>query len=933
MNKTISLLIIASILLIPSVTFAEVPEPFREFVTHGEFNEISNAFERVALVFSDSNFEHFITVFFLASVFAWLAVAIVGFRMVGAVPQMVLMQSGIYILFGVLMYMVFIQPKTEIAVYDSTTNQHMIIADVPDGIALIAGTQNMINEALVDMIWTSSDPDSYLANAGGDIYNILGHVFDEKKFIPSIDDSSAQLLNRSIQKYWVDCSVYAINGPTGGFDLNTLHDGSVTVIDVLSALQNDAQQTRTYIGGDSSGQRATCTEAFNLIELELNSLTESGSGMKFWEERCGAAGYYDQASATGTPAVEVCKNKTIDFLATQVSALSDSMNLVRQYVVASALQGYIKKSDIISHANYKIMTGATGEAASASNWVPVIKGVVFAAYLGLMPFLLMLLPTMLSFRVILFIVGLFVFILCWGVCDAILHSNAMDRSIAMMRVIFDGANNLSLLDIWLMCDESMKSLVLFGKLRWSSMMLAAVVSAVIAKFAGVAIAHFAGQMNFSGLSSQASNEIYDPDQRSSDLRSLPQAAPTEAVHNQYGATAMARKYMMDQESGIVSASKINEYAGGGGKAVEQMSDIQQMKHRLGTGDLEGYQRLVKEMLHKPEDISFGNTYTTGLRTIGATRSAVDLGSNAYAYGAAMNSDVQNLQAQKTFLANDIASHGYDFGYAEQQAGQILANRGGRIIDEYGGETKVNPRLQNSFNASGPVTIRPTTAEQKENVANFLNSARDSHLSGKDIPDTLSMNMAYNDGKLSIPDVSGVEGFNTTSYHDSGTDVYGNGVRFESGAMIDALDHHDFVGSDFDIVGHKDAAIAEFTRSVSTMYNEDQRSMIDNQTGINVGLGVNAGVSGSLKTGYNMSKANVISENQISAHMHESLSNTTDNIEAQRVMQESYDYYKNYMGRTTDQISVRNLEDGLQTVKDSISSTLNGNSSSDSSTND
>lgn len=921
MSKVKILLVFATVFLIPSIASADIPDAFREFVTHGEFNEISNAFERVALVFSDSGFERFMTVFFLAGVFVWLAMAVVGFRMFNAVPQIVLMQSAVYIMAGVLIYIAFIQPKTEIAVYDSTTNQHMIVADMPQGVALIAGAQSLINEAIIDMIWTSSEPDSYLANAGGDIFNILTHAFDKKRFIPSVDDSSVQLLNKSIQEYWVDCSVYAINGPTGGFDLNVLHDGSMSTVDILGELQNGAQYTTTYLDSASFGKRATCTEAFGFIESELNNLTESGTGEKFWQERCGAAGYYDQLNATGTPAVDVCKNKTIDFLATQVPGLSESMALVRQYIVSSALQGYIKKNDIISHANYKIMTAATGEAASASNWVPVIKGVVFAVYIGLIPFLLLLLPTMLCLRVLQFLLGIFVFMICWSVCDSILHSYAMDRSIAMLRDIFDGANNLSLLDIWLMRDESMRALVLFGKMRWTSMMLAAVVSAVIAKYGGVALAHFAGQMNFSGLSSQASNEIYDPESRAHDLQTLPKSMPTEAVHNKYGASAMARDFMLNQEASILTANKISEYAGDKG-AANQMADIGMMQHRGSVGDVAGREKVENETGWRPEDVAAGKSYVNGLGTIGGARAATDLGPDQYIQSARLNSDIQAMHSVKTSLANRIANDSFS-GFEQYQAmtEQAMINRGG-VVEVEGSVSNHNPVLESAFNSSGPVTIRPITDEQKENVARFLNSASDSHVNASEVADTTTMNLGYHDGKLAVTDATGVEGFHATTYHGNSNQVYGDGVQFEPGSIMDALDKGTFVNNHaFDVKNNPAVFATAAYEATSRFLTEAQISntTISGSAQVKVGTpgsGV-IGSSASISSGVAGNRTGSINENETYMQYLDAINKSESSYDGRMAMQEIYNNKIDYAHESANMPSQEDVSQYFKDVRSKI----------------
>ena len=84
--------------------------------------------------------------------------------------------------------------------------------------------------------------------------------------------------------------------------------------------------------------------------------------------------------------------------------------------------------------------------------MPILKGAVFTTYIGLTPFLFMLIPTLAFPRVIQFILGIFVFMTSWDICDAVLHSYSMDMAIATFREILN--NGISLKTLWMLEGES-----------------------------------------------------------------------------------------------------------------------------------------------------------------------------------------------------------------------------------------------------------------------------------------------------------------------------------------------------------------------------------------------------------------------------------------------------------------------------------------------
>ena len=89
--------------------------------------------------------------------------------------------------------------------------------------------------------------------------------------------------------------------------------------------------------------------------------------------------------------------------------------------------------------------------------------------------------------------GFFVFLTIWGIVDAIIHSAAVTYA---TNVFGDdiGANNLGMLAMAAMPTLSAKTLAMFGIIRSSGLMLAAVLSGMVIRFGGTALAHLAGSL-------------------------------------------------------------------------------------------------------------------------------------------------------------------------------------------------------------------------------------------------------------------------------------------------------------------------------------------------------------------------------------------------------------------------------------------------------
>jgi conjugal transfer mating pair stabilization protein TraG len=689
-----SIIIVCAALLLPTASWAAVPDVFREYVTYGNFNVTVTAFEKLSLLMSSPSFNTFAIIAILASAMIWGAGGF--FSMIRSRRLEDWFQGIIIILIGAVVYAFFIMPKSDLLVHDEPSNRSMVVSEVPDGLILLAGMQNQFVLAAVNMIWTSSDPESYRQNARGDIFDILQNVFENKSFMPSLDDSTGKNLGLSIERYFKDCVLFEIARPGSNINANDFF-ANTSILSVMAEANSLSVPTVYYDNTYPSGFECSCNESYTNIEQSLANMAEnSGTNEKFWTERCGKAGYYDYQGADGEPAQVICRNKAVDFLALYVT-LQDSVNLMRQYLVSSQIFNYIKTNDIQALSDFKIMTATRGEATASLKWLPILKGAIFSVYLGLTPFLFILIPTLVFPRVLQFILGIFAFMISWEICDALLHSYAMDMSIASFRELFNGG--LSLKSLWMMEGESQHALMIFGKMRWASMILASTVSVVLARFGGLAIAHVASMLNVGAYGPSAANDILNPEQRSEELKRLPNTAPVEAITNEHSWSQLQGQGYYNLKSRVLGDQMIITGHSGPGSAARVAGQISD----FGFSDQEQRMDAVK-------DTAANNSTSVGDALYKPHRSAAETG---YA-----RADVDSKDNW------DLAGTTASVGRLGEQAGYIK----NRIMDDIKRDGEISPYTASKLETLNGIAEGRMAFLNAPPVSSNLNDAEKANMS-------------------------------------------------------------------------------------------------------------------------------------------------------------------------------------------------------------
>ena len=204
-----------------------------EYYTYGGFGPITQAFTRLALIFSDAGY---IGLFTVVTVLGFLAGSISWFVQVANGGKATPLIWTVPIFFGIILYFGLFVPKGNITVYDPTLNRFQTIGGIPDAVVFTAGVLNKIERGLVEIIDTASAPDSeYSRGAGGIGFNTLESVRNSY-----IKDNH---LRTSLIRYTKDCVTFELMRPGTTLSLDTLRNDTTDFLTELGKAVHPAIYT------------------------------------------------------------------------------------------------------------------------------------------------------------------------------------------------------------------------------------------------------------------------------------------------------------------------------------------------------------------------------------------------------------------------------------------------------------------------------------------------------------------------------------------------------------------------------------------------------------------------------------------------------------------------------------------------------------------
>ncbi len=500
------------------------------------------------------------------------------------------------IIFGLIIFKTFIQPRSSLVIFDETNNQSITIGGVPDGVIIVAGLAKKIENGLIHIIETSGSPDSFIDNPGGVTFNIFSKAFTKGVDMSGVG-TTGSYLNTNLRNYVNDCLFFEISRPGTSLTLDQINVNT-NFIPIFSQASNPAVFTVYRDNANPTGVTSSCFSAWSQLQTELAAMTDAGTAnQKYWTERCLRAGYnHNVTGALGPDMVTLCRTKAADLLsnARLLGVAVTSSQLMKQHLMASELYGALQEANpdnaIKVTSSINMGNSLVGAGIAAGEWMPHMHAMLFAIFVGIMPFFLILAATPYYARVLSFITGAFVFFIVWGVCDALLHEFAMDKAIDIMTEIKDG--QLGLKSFLLFQSDSMKAYACFAQYKVMSIMFASIFAGVLTRIGGSmwsrTLTSPGGQMSRAG--SSAAIEAIDPSKSAGRKTGLTESIPTQVLHNNYGMANQARTALYGKETEYQTKDAAVKTFGGmmanPGQAAGRMSEanLTQLKEKVSHSD-------------------------------------------------------------------------------------------------------------------------------------------------------------------------------------------------------------------------------------------------------------------------------------------------------------------------------------------------------------
>lgn len=563
MKNRLFVLVAALVMLIPSIAFAIDMELY----TYGGYAAVVQALTNLALIFSDNSYLALYGMsLIMGIVFGGAAlyskiVSGANVHPLSYVPSIVI---------GVCVYTAFVVPKGTLHIWDSVYNRDVAVANIPDGIVILAGGLNLIERKAIDLVDTAAGSAVNATQAGGvgwlGLYNASSRAKSTGK--PWID--------ANLNRYIADCVSFELTLPNSTLTVQELRGNDsgapqTNFITSLAKAANPAIDTLVYTATDSMGSAISCADAWDVggvgLKTDLNNKTNFTVMDTMAKKETGFGGVGFTGGGADPYSSTLMDAMTLSGLTP--GSVSDSKELMRQMYISNSLDTFLKQGNTTAVTNYQFMQNATGSMVAANSWLPYLRAGLMAITIGMVPFVALFIPTPLMGRAVGLICGLFIWNTVWGVADVVVQSFAFQFAEKTFEAV--RAGSLGMDGIYFMPTQSVKMLSIFGMLRMSGMALATIITGMLVKFGGSAMAHMAGgisgSMQSTGASGAAMTE--NPAGSASAIKANVDASPTRAWANNHGFEARAGQTYA-QMAGATQAHSIMSDNFGGLSGVTDM---------------------------------------------------------------------------------------------------------------------------------------------------------------------------------------------------------------------------------------------------------------------------------------------------------------------------------------------------------------------------
>ncbi|MGA2151785.1 MAG: conjugal transfer protein TraG N-terminal domain-containing protein [Geobacteraceae bacterium] len=501
-------LIFAAILLFPAVALAVD----MDFYTYGGFEPVVDSFTQLSLIFGNTSYQ---TLYYTAVVAGIACGATAAYMsLIGGRGGNILGWAPIAAL-GIAIYVGLFVPKGNIVVYDPVFNKFQTIPNVPNGVVIVAGSLNAIERGLVEIVSNSASPTAYQTQAGGigfmGLYNLTT--------MPATASNS--FLDMNVNRYIQDCVSFALNNPGSGLTVDELRKTTTSFATSFSKASNPAIYTLYYSAAVPQGQAQGCDVDYAMVfgtDLTAVALQNNVNSA------CSTLNF----DVTDPLQLNQCQTMVLN-LATGGGLTAGNMDsLMQQIYLYHRLDQFYQSGNTTAITNYNFLLNASGSMKAADEWIPVLKAVLTAIAVALIPFLAIFIPTPICGKALNLMFGMFLWLALWGVCDAIIHQFAMSYGFKVWDAVRN--NNLGMDALYFFPNMTVKALAMFGTLRMGGLLLATALTTMLTRFGGSVMGMLAGnitgQIQSAGVTGERATT--DPSGRATSIESNTRAMPTEA---------------------------------------------------------------------------------------------------------------------------------------------------------------------------------------------------------------------------------------------------------------------------------------------------------------------------------------------------------------------------------------------------------------------
>ena len=165
----------------------------------------------------------------------------------------------------------------------------------------------------------------------------------------------------------------------------------------------------------------SCTQAWNQLRPLYAATTNYSEAIR---KVCSKA-YFDPDNSAELTTCRNLINATMTF-ATGTAVPPE--RLLQQRQIAEILYSFYFQDDpetsVLMESDRRITASGLGVGLTMNEWIPVIRAILTAIAIGVIPFLVLFLPTPIVGKAASALLGFFVFLSTWGVTDAVIHGAA-----------------------------------------------------------------------------------------------------------------------------------------------------------------------------------------------------------------------------------------------------------------------------------------------------------------------------------------------------------------------------------------------------------------------------------------------------------------------------------------------------------------------------